>query len=128
MHLPYKKQPPNVTVTGITTEADAYAYATDHALVAIPEACYMQHKEKIAASKELKDRQPGGPTGMRYLYTSDLEGGYETVAAMIDCACGRDARGLAGLVELQSCSEHSSLAWVSSRLCRTAWRCQTTWA
>merc|ERR1712242_325655 len=88
MNLPYKKHPPNVTVPGIPTEADAYAYATDNALVAIPEACYTKYKEKITASKELNDRQPGGPTGMRYLFISDLEGGYETLAAMTDCACG----------------------------------------
>jgi len=88
MQLPYKKHPDNVTVTGIPTDAKAYAYATDHALVAIPEACYKKHEDKITASKELNDRQPGGPTGMRYLYISDLEGGYDTLAEMTDCACG----------------------------------------
>merc|ERR1740129_1597686 len=95
------------------TDPAAYAYATDHALVAIPEACY-------SAYKELNDRQPGGPTGMRYLYISDLEGGFDTLAGMTDCACG-----LVGLVGLLSCSERGSLAWASSRSCRTAWRCRT---
>jgi len=88
MQLPYAKHPPNVTVPGIPTDAAAYAYATDRALVAIPEACYSTHKEKITKSKELNDRQPGGPTGMRYLYISDLEGGFDTLANMTDCACG----------------------------------------
>jgi len=88
MQLPYAKHPPNVTVPGIPTDAAAYAYATDRALVAIPEACYSTHKEKITKSKELNDRQPGGPTGMRYLYISDLEGGFNTLAGMTDCACG----------------------------------------
>jgi len=78
MELPYKKHPPNVTVAGISTEVDAYGYATDQVLVAIPEACYTKHKKKITVSKEFEDRQPGGPTGMCCLYISDLEGGYET--------------------------------------------------
>jgi len=88
MKLPYAKHPDNITVPGIPAEGDAYKYATDHALVAIPEACYSKHQEKITASKELNDRQPGGPTGMRYFYISDLEGGFDTLAGMTDCACG----------------------------------------
>jgi len=88
LDLKFSKHPDNVTVPGIPTDPKAYGYATASALVAIPAECYTKYKNKITASKELNDRQPGGPTGMHYLYISDLQGGYDTLKGMTDCACG----------------------------------------
>jgi len=75
-----------MTVPAIPTETDKYAYATQKALVSIPDACYEKFKDKISSSTELLDRE--AESGTAYFVLDDLTGGLDTLAEMSECACG----------------------------------------
>jgi len=81
--LPGNKE---VDVPALPTSEEKYAYASQHALVAIPSKCYSLFKDKIKRNTTLVDR--GAKTGTAYFFIKDLIGGYKTLAAMGSCACG----------------------------------------
>lgn len=77
-----------VTVPPLPKDINTYRYATDNAMVAVPVACAREHAAKLKTAVELDDKPPCGPKGMQYLRIYDLEGGYDTLAAMANCSYG----------------------------------------
>jgi len=76
----------------VPTEVNKYSYATDNAMVAIPEKC-AEHVPSALASNFM-DRQPGGPTGMYYMRVSSPTEEYGLLQKMGESGCA------AGLVIL----------------------------
>jgi len=86
LELPYHNL--NITVPPLPADINLYKYATESAMVAVPVDCLSSFSTELAAAVDLDDRQPCGPTGMKYIRVFDLVGGYTTLASMADCSRG----------------------------------------
>lgn len=76
----------DLTVPAIPAGGDAYKYATDNAMVSIPDACATKFADKITNSTGIPTRKPGEE--ITYFFISDLQGQWTTLAEMQSCACG----------------------------------------
>lgn len=88
IYMPYPKHDVTVTVPPVPTDVSKYDYATNNAMVAIPEKCLHKFKDELGGpASNFQDRQPGGPMGMYYMRVSNPAAEYSLLERMGSSGC-----------------------------------------